>query len=249
MMKRVSIAVALAIPISLGAQAATSAESRELLVNDSAIVWAPGVPEANQRLVDGRVLRTLEAHGVYIAALVQANKKPLAVRLLVRNKGPRAFDFVPDSIGLEQNLPSPRVLKYWPPTKVKKDGEGYSVAEALLLGLASFGEGYAAAQGTKTTGTATASGGGGLTRIDYEETTRQPPSGGTAAATAALNAEKELKAASQLKGIILANTLDPGAAVDGVVYFDQPDRKALSLLIRIPAAGRVFVLPLDVPRR
>lgn len=249
MSKSVTGALVLALPIALSAQATTSGESPQRQLGDSVVAWTPGAVGANQRLVDGKVLRSLESHGVYIAVLVQANKKPLAVRLLVRNKGAAAFDFIPDSAVLEQVLPNQRSLKYWPPTKVKKNAEGYSVAEALLLGLASFGEGYAAAQGTKTAGSATVSGGGGLTRIDYEETTTQPPAGSTAAATAALNAEKELKAASQLKGILLANTLDPGAAVDGVIYFDQPEKKASSLLIKVPVAGRTFVLPLDVPPR
>jgi hypothetical protein len=84
----------------------------------------------------------------------------------------------------------------------------------------------------------------GLTRT-YDNAANQQQ---TAANMARIADTSEAEKIRQTTGALLPNTVFPGDTYFGVVHFKR-EKKATQLLLRVPVAGQVFELPLEMPSR
>lgn len=152
--------------------------------------------------------------------------KRASFNVYVLNRGTAEFDFAPENVAilLPDGTRIP-MLNFDDLSKQERKREGW---QNVLLALSMIGNSMAAANAGNTYGTATVAGTGGFGTITYSGYN------GAAAAAAsrdaaqenAANAERLAHAQSDnraaIDNVMQRTTVDPGATVGGIVYFDLP---------------------------
>ncbi len=211
--------------------------------------WVDGDAASDERLVDGARIRMLRTPEGLVALYLERVDKPAAVWFYVKNDGTRRFDIEPTRFEFRAaSGDGYRDLSYWSPKDVISDATRLRFLEGLALGLSAYAEAKERSEGIQTTGNMRVSTPSGSATVSYSERTTYPNTGPsqTGIAAARLADQKSTTASQRVDGVLLANTVDPGVELSGLVYFDAPQREATTLLVRIPLRYGTAEIPLDL---
>jgi hypothetical protein len=205
------------------------------------------------QFIDGQKYKILTTDHVVLTVGFSANKKYARVSVRVANISNVQVDVIPEQFTLSETVPKERELAFVPYQKiVRSDASRAGWANAINA----FGSGMATQQVTTqstTNGTVSAtSSNGTYANGSYSGSTTSTTSVPDYAAQARANenirrrreaiaAESQELSQSSLK----ANSLLPGQAVSGIVYFDF-DKKAENLILRLLIDHVTYEFPFRV---
>jgi hypothetical protein len=238
------------------------------------VSWSPGAFNSDQLLKNGEVVRILVHDGVAVSASVIRTENLMWVNVSVTNRATRRVDVDPPTFSLDEIQPKQRPLAYRDPRALAKSitrRAEWGAALSLIAGDLARKETtteVSSVGSSTTTGTSRTDATArnvytgdevniaGRTSGRYTTTSRSNTTVRTsepdeaarenaAIQANAITARAGMKADKVLAQALLANTLQPGEAVGGAVFFDR-DKKAQVVRFRVPLNGTVFEIPLEI---
>jgi len=215
--------------------------------------WTAGTAHSSEFLLEGHKVRMILTESVRVLAYIESTDDPYRIRMHFRNTSGRAFDVLPETFTLSVLKPQPKPLPYVSPKqivrKIENDAAWMMIAEAI----SSVGRAIGGTSTTSTSGTVTVrspTGGSaygtynGLTST-YDGAANQRQTGDNLARIAD---SAEAQKVRQLTGALLPNTVFAGQEFGGIVHFKR-EKRAVLLLLRVPVDGRIFEIPIEVPKQ
>lgn len=202
--------------------------------------YTPGQPNSDRALAAGNEIRMVGGDSVIAGASLTGTDNPLRVWVLVENSRGEPFDLYPDSLELLSDDSLPEALEFLSAAKLAKKIENDAKWSAALLG---FAHGLSGNRVSRTSGSVSSVGPGGYTTGTYSATTRTYDATASLAQTNAILQTAEAEKIRATTGALLANTVRPGATVEGYVFFKR--RKFPRYLLRVRLPRVILEIPLE----